>query len=251
MKLTKEKIYGISGSILSCIVLLLILYFTFLRTEIKAKEEGILVNFGAVDLAAGTFKPESEVAEAARQEAAPTSPDEEIPEVPLTQNLEQTAAIEAAKQKEKEKAAAEQAAKAEQARLAEEQRKRDSINRQVSGAFGPSNTEQSDQPSNPQNATTTTQSAGSYGEFNLGGRTLSAGGLPRPAYSAQEEGNIVIDITVDPRGNVILAEIGKGTTINSTAMRRSALDAARKAKFSSITGNNNQSGTITFRYNLK
>ena len=178
----------------------------------------------------------------------------------MTQNLEQAAAVEAAKQREREKAAAEQAAKAEQARLAEEQRKRDAINRQVSGAFGSGTTGQSRQGTgqtgsgvqgNPQGTATSAQSTGSYGEFNLGGRTLGAGGLPRPAYSAQEEGSIVVDITVDPRGNVILAEIGKGTTINSTAMRTSALDAARKAKFSSITGNNNQSGTITYRYNLK
>lgn len=287
MELTREKKYGIAGSILFYILLLLILYFTFLRTEIKAKEEGVLVNFGTVNVAAGTFTPKGEAAAAARQETNPAPPVREMPEVsrpkpqtkpavqqpspakpqskpqtkptppPMTQNLEQAAAVEAAKQREREKAAAEQAAKAEQARLAEEQRKRDAINRQVSGAFGSDAAGQSRQGTgqtgsgaqgNPQSTATT---AGSYGEFNLGGRTLGAGGLPKPAYSAQEEGSIVVDITVDPRGNVILAEIGKGTTINSTAMRRSALDAARKAKFSSIAGNNNQSGTITYRYHLK
>jgi TonB family protein len=288
MELTREKRYGIAGSIIFYIVLLLILYFTFLRTEVKAKEEGVLVNFGTVNLAAGSFTPKGEVAATAKQETNPAPPVREIPEVPqpklqtkpavqqkpqtkpqlkpqakptpppMAQNLEQTAAIEAAKQREREKAAAEQAARAEQARLAEEQRRRDAINRQVSGAFGSSATGQSSQGTgqtgsgvqgNPQS--TTVQNAGSYGEFNLGGRTLGAGGLPRPAYSAQEEGSIVVDITVDPRGNVILAEIGKGTTINSTAMRKSALDAARKAKFSSIQGNNNQSGTITYKYHLK
>jgi TonB family protein len=280
MVLTKEKTYGIIGSILFYILLLLILYFTFLRAEIKAKEEGVLVTFGTVNIAAGTFTPKGETPQAAQQEAGPEPPTQEIPEIPqtkpqtkpqpkpqakptpppITQTLEQTAAIEAEKQKQREKAATEQAAKVEQARRAEEQRKRDAINRQVSGAFGSGATGTSRQGTeqtgsgtqgSPQGTSTTAQSVGGYGEFNLGGRTLGAGGLPRPAYSAQEEGSIVVDITVDPQGNVILAEIGKGTTINSDAMRRSALEAARKATFSSINGNNNQSGTITYRYYLR
>ena len=34
-------------------------------------------------------------------------------------------------------------------------------------------------------------------------------------------------------------------------MRKSALDAAKRAKFNSIGGANNQSGTITYLYKLK
>ena len=75
--------------------------------------------------------------------------------------------------------------------------------------------------------------------------------MPRPAYSIQEEGKIVIDITVDSNGNVILAAIGKGTNIDNTTMRQSALDAAKKAKFNVISGSKTQSGTITYRYSLK
>ncbi|MDR0613788.1 MAG: TonB family protein [Dysgonamonadaceae bacterium] len=259
MKPTKEKIYGITGSILFHIGLLLILYFTFLRTEIKVKEEGVPVNFGTVHLATGTFTPQSEVNESTPLEANLSPPDQEIPEIPqlqspkvstittsptkptpppIAQNSEQTAAVEA-----------------EQARIEQEQRKRDAINRQVSGAFagnsgrGQQGTKQAQ--GNPQNVTATAAGGSDYGEFNLGDRTLGAEGLPRPAYSAQEEGNIVVDIVVNPQGNVIRAEIGKGTTINSVTMRKSARDAALKAKFSSISRNSNQSGTITYRYYLK
>ena len=67
----------------------------------------------------------------------------------------------------------------------------------------------------------------------------------------QEEGRIVINITVDPKGNVIFAEVGRGTNIDNASMRKSALDAARKAKFNSISGANNQSGTITYVYKFK
>ena len=57
-----------------------------------------------------------------------------------------------------------------------------------------------------------------YGSFNLNGRSIGAGGLPRPAYTIQEEGRIVINITVDPKGNVIFAEIGKGTNIDNGSL---------------------------------
>ncbi|MDR2388444.1 MAG: TonB family protein [Tannerellaceae bacterium] len=91
---------------------------------------------------------------------------------------------------------------------------------------------------------------GGYGTFNLNGRSIGSGGLPRPEYSVQEEGRIVINITVDPKGNVIFAEIGKGTNIDNSSLRQSALNAARKAKFNTISGSNNQSGTITYNYRL-
>ena len=81
-----------------------------------------------------------------------------------------------------------------------------------------------------------TKGVGGYGSFNLNGRSIGAGGLPRPAYTIQEEGKIVINITVDPKGNVIFAEIGRGTNIDNASMRKSALDAAKRAKFNSISG---------------
>ena len=95
------------------------------------------------------------------------------------------------------------------------------------------------------------EGVGGYGEFNLNGRSIGAGGLPRPAYTIQEEGKIVINITVNPKGAVIFAEIGRGTNIDNASMRRSALEAAKKATFNSISGTNNQSGTITYKYKLK
>ena len=61
----------------------------------------------------------------------------------------------------------------------------------------------------------------------------------------------MINITVDPKGNVIFAEVGRGTNIDNASMRRSALEAAKRAKFNSINEANNQSGTITYVYRLK
>ena len=179
----------------------------------------------------------------------------------ITQNTENTAAIEAARKEQEENARREAEQRAQRAKEEEEQRQRDAINQQISGAFGSGTTSQNQQGTettgsgiqgDSQSTTTAgSSSGGGYGEFNLNGRTLGPGGLPRPAYSAQEEGRIVINITVDPNGNVIFAEIGRGTNIDNTTLRNSAREAALKAKFNRIPGNNNQSGTITYRYSLK
>ncbi len=266
MNLTKEKIYGYIGSLLLCALLLLMLWFSVLKTIVPAGEEGVLVNFGNVDEASGTFEPGnsgdnvSEVPVKPVVEPVPEShskPTPPTPQTAITQNLEQTAAIEAEKKKKEE---AKRQAEAERKRKEEEQRRQQAISNQVAGAFGAGNTQSSGQGTgngsgnqgSPQGNSSqgANSGVGGYGDFSLSGRSLGPGGLPRPAYSIQEEGIIVIDITVDKNGNVILATIGKGTNIDNSTMRQSALDAAKKAKFNTISGNENQSGKITYRYKL-
>ncbi len=276
MNLTKEKIYGFSGSALFCLLLVLLLYFMVMRTEVKRGEEGILVNFGNVDLSSGTFEPryQGENREAIPQEetAPPVEQSRQKDQSPpvITQNTEKTVAIPASKKEDEKKQQEARLAEAERKRVAEaqrrqaeeEQQRRNAINSQVSGAFGTGTSAQGNQGtgttgrgnqgSTQGNSDTGAYTGvGGYGEFALNGRTLGSGGLPKPSYSVQEEGRIVINIIVDPKGNVILAEIGKGTNIDNATMRNSALEAARKAKFNTITGNNNQSGTITYKYFLK
>ena len=275
MKVTKEEIYGYTGSGVFCLLIFFLLYLTVIKTTRKTGEEGVLVNFGTVDLSSGTFEPKSGEPQNETNKPEPVPqlvPKQEIPPVPqqqtkknttppITQNKENTAAIEANRKKQEEKNRLEAEQQAQRAKAEEEQRKRNAINQQVSGAFGSGTTAQNQKGTgttgsgiqgNPQSTSSVgSPSGGGYGEFNLGGRTLGTGGLPRPAYSVQEEGRIVINITVDPNGNVIFAEIGRGTNIDNDSMRKSALEAARKAKFNSISGNNNQSGTITYKYSLK
>ena len=90
-----------------------------------------------------------------------------------------------------------------------------------------------------------------YGTFNLGGRSLGEGGLPKPAYNVQEEGRVVVNITVNPAGLVIATSINPQTNTVNAVLRKSAEDAAKKARFNSVDGVNNQSGTITYYFNLK
>ena len=92
---------------------------------------------------------------------------------------------------------------------------------------------------------------GGYGTFDLNGRSLGPGGLPRPIYNVQEEGRVVVTITVNPAGKVIHTSINKRTNTANAALRKAAEDAARKARFNTVGGVNNQTGTITYYFKLK
>lgn len=284
MKFSKDDIVGIVGTVAFHAALFLILWFSVLRTVVPEDDGGILVNFGNVDAAAGTFEPKYTGQEPPQETTTPPppvpEPQVETPkEEMITQELEESVSIDEEKKKkdeEKRKKEAEERKRkeeeekerirreeAEKKRLAEERRKKEeAISNKVAGAFGMGQAEgnsQGDAPTGTGNQGSpfgnsdhgANEGVGGYGSFNLNGRSIGAGGLPRPAYTVQEEGRIVINITVDPKGNVIFAEIGRGTNIDNASMRKSALEAARKAKFNSISGTNNQSGTITYVYKFK
>lgn len=91
---------------------------------------------------------------------------------------------------------------------------------------------------------------GGIGTYDLGGRSLGSGGLAQPGYSVNDYGTVVVNITVDPQGNVIHTEIGRGTNTPNTTLRNEAMRAAKRTRFNAINSSNNQQGTITYRFNL-
>ena len=168
--------------------------------------------------------------------------------------------------KKPEKTEAEKAAEAK--RLAEEKAERErkaaeeAAKKKVANAFGKgaqmggskgtsasgTGTEGSKDGNSSTGAKTGT---GGYGTFDLGGRSLGTGSLPKPAYNVPEEGRVVVNITVNPAGVVIGTSINPQTnTVNST-LRKAAEDAAKKARFNTVGGPNNQTGTITYYFNLR
>ena len=92
---------------------------------------------------------------------------------------------------------------------------------------------------------------GGYGTFDLNGRSLGSGGLPMPVYNVQDEGRVVVTITVNPAGQVIGTSINKRTNTVNASLRKAAEEAARKARFNQVDGVNNQTGTITYYFKLK
>ena len=167
--------------------------------------------------------------------------------------------------KPKEKTDAEKRAEAErlaaEKKAAEEKAAAEAAAKRIAGAFGKGvqmgskgtgNIGQGIQGSPTGNAAEGKSSGiGGYGTFDLNGRSLGPGGLPMPVYNVQEEGRVVVTITVNPAGQVIQTSINKRTNTANAALRKAAEDAARKARFNAVSGVNNQTGTITYYFKLK
>lgn len=74
--------------------------------------------------------------------------------------------------------------------------------------------------------------------------------LPKPAYTSEKSGKVVVDISVDQEGNVIKAVAGgRGTTVQDAELFRQAESAAKKAKFNPDNSSpEKQIGTITYNF---
>ena len=276
MKFNKDDFSALAGTIVIHLILLFILYFTVIRTLVASEDSGILVNFGDIALASGLYEPQYSTTPPQRAVPPQTAPRPSVAaeQKIITQDREKSVSIPEKKETKKEPVVDENAKRiqeeaerrrneeAERKRREDEQRKQEeAISNRVSNAFGLGSspeTSQGDATSGTGNQgspfgnsdTGANEGTGGFGTFNLNGRSIGRGGLPRPLYNIQEEGRIVINITVDPNGNVILADIGRGTNIDNSSLRKSAIDAAKRAKFNKIQGSNNQSGTITYIYKL-
>lgn len=157
---------------------------------------------------------------------------------------------------------AEAARVAEAKRVAAEKAAAEQAAKNIAGAFGKGNQMGSSgtatqgegmQGSSTGNATQgSTNGTGGIGNWDLAGRSLGAGGLPMPRYTVQEEGVVMVTITVSPSGEVVSTEINmRGTKTSSAALRREAELAARKARFNQVETGGNQTGTITYNFKLK
>ncbi len=166
----------------------------------------------------------------------------------------------------KRKAEAEKKAKeeAERKKKEEEQRMADKARNQVGNAFGKSNNNSTSEgdaggegnqgyvTGDPNSKSRTGSGLGNSGSgFDLTGRSLN-GTLPQPSYSIQEEGVVVVQITVDKYGKVVSAEYQlKGSTTQNSTLKNAAINAAKKAKFNADPNAAAfQKGTITYRFVL-
>ena len=90
------------------------------------------------------------------------------------------------------------------------------------------------------------------GSYDLAGRTI-VGSIPKPTYNVQEQGRVVVEISVDKNGVVTSASVrSKGTTVQNKALWSAAVEAAKKAKFNSDkSAQAVQTGTITYNFKLQ
>ena len=269
----KGKYIAALGAFLVHLVLIILLVLLGISVPVPTEESGVPVMLGEMADAQGEFDPSTlvDVDIMPEEAAAPSKPAEsaDVPDL-ITQADEQTVAVERKTESKKkevkrtEKTAAEKAAEARKLAEAEAERERKAAaelaSKRVAGAFGKgvgmgsrgTTSGEGTQGSKSGNSSTgALTGTGGYGTFDLGGRSICAGGLTRPQYNVQDEGRVVVTITVNPAGVVINTSINRLTNTVNPALRKAAEDAAKKARFNAVDGVNNQTGTITYYFNLR
>ncbi|PKP17006.1 MAG: hypothetical protein CVU05_16290 [Bacteroidetes bacterium HGW-Bacteroidetes-21] len=250
MKQSKVDKYGITATILfHGLFLLLILFFGFKVPDPPATDDGILINFGNSETGFGDTSPEG-VKETAVTN--PTNPDDEI----LTQNIEESVFI----QKETNKTNP----KMVDPKIENKETQENKVQQVNQNALFPGNNssqgegitegngDQGGPDGNPNSNIYNSHGQGVTGNsWSLSGRSNKA--LPKPKYTGNEQGKVVVEIFVDRAGNVVKANTGyKGTTTSNQMLRQAAFDAAMNAKFDiKPDAPEVQRGVITYIFELQ
>lgn len=272
-----SRIQGIVGTLIVHLVILLILLFVFIHGTEVQEEGGVPVMLGNTELSQGDSDPytltEVDILNEPQMESVPeqTSDVEASEQEMITQDVEETVAVtpqkkkDTAKKTEKEqpkKTVPEKTREQIEAekKAAAEKAAAEAAAKKIAGAFGKGTTMGNKgsgttgkgiegSPTGNGNVGKFT-GVGGVGSWDLNGRSLN-GSLPVPVYNVQDEGRVVVTITVNPAGKVISTSINKRTNTVNAALRRAAEEAARKATFNTISGVNNQTGTITYYFKLR
>ncbi len=278
-------------SILMAILLFLIFNFGMQYLD-PPEEIGIAVNFGTTEVGSGNIQPneplqaapqeeveETEIEEEVVEEVEDTPVEESKPEVSeekvVTQESEESIRIkqaeiakkkaeEAKKKKQQEVERKERARKAAAEKLRKEQEaKRRALDAQMNGVINSSGTatggegddNQAGDKGNPNGDPNASGyygngGGGTGGNYRLGNRKALA--KPKPTYDCNEEGKVVVQISVDKAGKVINARPGvKGTTNSATCLLRRAKEAALKTRFNSDSNApTKQVGSIIYNFTL-
>ncbi len=258
MKVDKNQISGavVTLAIHALVVLLLVAFK--LSVPVQEEESGIPVTLGNVAKAAGftesyQFTEVSSVkSDVPNVNNAPlTQPQPQVNEPLVTQPDEPTVDMPSAEEIEAQK-------RAEAERLAAER-----AAQQMASAFGKgfemgSKGDATEQAEEGTQGTETGVSAaekavgiGVQGTFDLNGRSLSGNGLPVPVNTVQDEGRVVVNITVNPDGKVIATSINRRSNTVNPELRKAAEDAAKRAVFNRTDAVDNQTGTITYYFKLR
>ena len=259
MKFIKDHKNGIIGTLLfNGFILILLIFLGFTTPLPLPEEEGILINFGYDDAGSGLIEPENN-AETDNKELVNennVSTPTESEDSKLTQDFEEAPEVIKTPEKKNEKTQ-------EQIEQERQEQERQELENSLSNAFNNSdnNNNSSSQGENgtsgnqgdPDGSLNTNGNGhGSKGiSYSLNGR--KANSLPKPAYTTNEGGIVVVEITVDPNGNVKTATPGMpGSTTNNAALLAAAKKAALKTKFNKKQGAPaKQIGTITYKFILR
>ncbi len=250
----KSNIIASIGTLVALLLLFLLLWFVYMGAPVLPEDEGIEVSFGDVREAGG-YQPEPEHQSTPMESVTPPpAPSKPTNNDLMTQEDEETLAVQRQRDKEekarkeaeaariaKEKALAEQKAK-EQAAKDKAAAMGSLFGNNAAGAQGTGDSKGEGQKGNP---------VAGYGtsggnSWSLAGRSIK-GALPEPKNEFNQDGKVVVSIWVLADGTVKDAQLARGTNVSDQATLQLALNAARKAKFSE-SDKSIQTGTITYKF---
>ncbi|MEZ5196687.1 MAG: TonB family protein [Bacteroidales bacterium] len=254
----KNKYKGIIGTVLFHTAILLLLLFLGFSTPLPLPgEEGVEVNLGTNLEGSGTVQPEKPVIE--RKTPPPPKPQpEEVKEEIATQDIEPAPSI---KETETEKPVEKVIEETKQKEIVKEEPKVNP-NALYKGKSKEAKVEGEGITDNEGDQGKPTGSADSKNYIGTGGfgngPSASLSGrvptfLPSPSKNFQENGTVVVQITVDKYGKVVTAiAIDKGSNTTNSGLRRLAEEAAKKAVFNAnMSAAEIQRGTITYHFVVK
>ena len=205
----------------------------------KSQHQGDLVA-----AASTSARPATATAESA-QPAPPQQPAPKAPEATPTPRPTPTP-VRATSTKEKPKPVQKPAAPSER-----------DVDNKVSGLFDrkkPTGSESGTGKSDAGSGVADRGTVGSSAGWSLDGRSIVGnGGRPvMPTRVPDIRGTVVVEITVNAAGQVIDAKVRlRGTNVVDNALRKAAVDAARKTRFNALGGVPDQKGTITYHFDVK
>jgi colicin import membrane protein len=253
----KYKINGWMGTIFFHLAVLLVLLFFGFTTQLPLPgEEGVEISLGYDMAGMGDIQPRRIETEErkAQPQPAPERTEEEI----VTQDIEPAPAV---VEKKEEKRVEEQVEKP----VEEVIEKKPEVN--PAALYQGKSKDQSPQQSEgitegtgdqgkPEGSVDSKEYLGKGGfgdgvSYSLEGRNPRY--LPKPSSMFQENGTVVVQITVNRYGKVVRAvAIDKGSNTTSTSLRRLAEEAAKKAEFNpNMSAAESQRGTITYHFVVK
>jgi len=245
---------GILFTIVFHAIALIILIFSGFTTPLPLpEEEGVMIDFGDSETGLGQVEPEQ-----SKNTIEPVTPVAQE-ESNMTQDYEESALAPPEKKVTKEvvkKDVKEEIEEPKEERVVDplalynnnSENSNSSKSEGVAGGEG--NQGKADGDPNSNQYTGNGKGSGGIG-YSLNGRKPK--GLPKPAYTSNEQGIVVVKIVVDRNGRVTAAIPGvKGSTTLDTALLEAAKQAALNTKFDkNEKAPSKQTGTITYHFVLK
>ncbi|MFI3318442.1 MAG: TonB family protein [Rikenellaceae bacterium] len=252
---TPKRWGGIAVAIyLLCVVVALSLVSFSSEVE-PPPEEGILISFGATDQGSGI-----EELEAAEPTPTPPVADDPIPQPSLTDDRSEVEVAESDNAPDEPQLSEDTIAEVEEMpvdtivppRVVNKRALFPGVSAQSeSSSKGESEGEGNEGAAVGKSEGTSSGTGQSLSgvSYDLAGRSI-VGSLPKPSYSANEMGRVVIEVAVDEMGKVTRAVYrAQGSTTNNSELVDAARTAALKARFSS-SDNFLQGGTITYNFKM-